>query len=104
MTCSSLWRVPRILRSPFLRPENYHPSWIYERGPGHEANLPAGFEVHLVMDNYGTHKVAKVRDWLSRHPRALQGSLHTDQRELAEPGGAAVRRTQAFAAAAPSAD
>jgi hypothetical protein len=56
------------------------------------------------MDNYGTHKVAKVRDWLSRHPRALQGSLHTDQRELAEPGGAAVRRTQAFAAAAPSAD
>jgi transposase len=34
-----------------------------------EANLPAGFEVHLVMDNYGTHKVAKVRAWLTRHPR-----------------------------------
>src|SRR5438552_8671564 len=34
-----------------------------------EANLPTGFEVHLVMDNYGTHKVAKVRDWLTRHPR-----------------------------------
>jgi len=25
--------------------------------------------VHLVMDNYGTHKVAKVRSWLARHPR-----------------------------------
>src|ERR1700692_2575082 len=34
-----------------------------------EANLPVGFEVHLVMDNYGTHKVAKVRGWLARHPR-----------------------------------
>jgi len=27
------------------------------------------FEVHLVMDNYGTHKVKKVRTWLLRHPR-----------------------------------
>jgi hypothetical protein len=33
------------------------------------ANLPRGFEVHLVMDNYGTHKVSKVRTWLARHPR-----------------------------------
>jgi hypothetical protein len=34
-----------------------------------EAHLPAGFEVHLVMDNYGTHRVAKVRGWLARHRR-----------------------------------
>jgi transposase len=34
-----------------------------------DANLPAGFEVHLVMDNYATHKVAKVRAWLARHRR-----------------------------------
>ena len=34
-----------------------------------EANLPSGLDVHLVMDNYGTHKVAKVRGWLKRHPR-----------------------------------
>ena len=34
-----------------------------------ENNLPARLEVHLVMDNYGTHKVAKVRNWLTRHPR-----------------------------------
>jgi len=34
-----------------------------------DANLPAGFEVHLVMDNYGTHKVNPVRAWLTRHPR-----------------------------------
>ena len=34
-----------------------------------DANLPGGFDVHLVMDNYGTHKVTKVRTWLARHPR-----------------------------------
>lgn len=33
-----------------------------------EASLPTGFDVHLVMDNYGTHKVSKVRSWLARHP------------------------------------
>jgi len=34
-----------------------------------DASLPSGFDVHLVMDNYGTHKVTKVRAWLARHPR-----------------------------------
>jgi len=34
-----------------------------------DANLPSRFEVHLVMDNYGTHKVRKVKVWLTRHPR-----------------------------------
>jgi hypothetical protein len=34
-----------------------------------EGNLPPGLEVHLVMDNYGTHKVATVQSWLARHPR-----------------------------------
>ena len=32
-------------------------------------NLPAALDVHLVMDNYGTHKVSRVRNWLARHPR-----------------------------------
>lgn len=34
-----------------------------------DAALPADAEVHLVMDNYGTHKVEKVRRWFTRHPR-----------------------------------
>jgi transposase len=34
-----------------------------------DANLPRRVDVHLVMDNYGTHKVAKVRQWLARHSR-----------------------------------
>jgi transposase len=34
-----------------------------------DATLQGEAEVHLVMDNYGTHKVTKVRQWLARHPR-----------------------------------
>ena len=26
-------------------------------------------EVHLVLDNYGTHKTPAIRRWLARHPR-----------------------------------
>jgi transposase len=29
---------------------------------------PAGAAVHVVMDNYGTHKHPKVRQWFVRHP------------------------------------
>jgi transposase len=25
--------------------------------------------VHLVCDNYGTHKTPEIQDWLARHPR-----------------------------------
>ncbi len=34
-----------------------------------DASIPSEIEVHLVMDNYGTHKVARVRNWLTRHSR-----------------------------------
>jgi len=33
-----------------------------------EAQIPASLEVHLVMDNYATHKAPLVRDWLARRP------------------------------------
>ena len=34
-----------------------------------EAAVPADLDVHLVMDNYGTHKTPAVRAWLTRRPR-----------------------------------
>ena len=34
-----------------------------------ERNVPAGKVIHAVMDNYCTHKHAKVLAWLQRHPR-----------------------------------
>ena len=34
-----------------------------------EASVPPQLDVHLVMDNYGTHKTPTVRAWFARHPR-----------------------------------
>jgi len=34
-----------------------------------EANAPPPLDVHLIMDNYGTHKTPAVKGWLARHPR-----------------------------------
>ena len=34
-----------------------------------EANVPQRLDVHLICDNYGTHKHARVRAWLARRPR-----------------------------------
>jgi transposase len=34
-----------------------------------EANVPADLDVHLVMDNYGTHKAPTVKAWLLKRPR-----------------------------------
>jgi transposase len=31
--------------------------------------LPADLAVHLVLDNYATHKTEKIRKWFLRHPR-----------------------------------
>ena len=34
-----------------------------------DANVPAHLEVHLIVDNYGTHKYARVKKWLASRPR-----------------------------------
>jgi transposase len=34
-----------------------------------DASVPARLEVHLILDNYGTHKTPAIRRWLVRHPR-----------------------------------
>jgi DDE superfamily endonuclease len=34
-----------------------------------EAEIPAGKIVHVILDNYDSHKHPKVRAWLARHPR-----------------------------------
>jgi len=34
-----------------------------------EANVPAELDIHLVMDNYGTHKTPAIKAWFARHPR-----------------------------------
>ena len=34
-----------------------------------EAAVPEGLDVHLILDNYGTHNHEVVRSWLAEHPR-----------------------------------
>jgi transposase len=34
-----------------------------------EANVPADLDVHLILDNYSTHKTALIRRWLAKRPR-----------------------------------
>lgn len=34
-----------------------------------DANVPEGLNVHLIADNYATHKHQKIRTWFARHPR-----------------------------------
>jgi hypothetical protein len=33
-----------------------------------DAQVPAHVDIHLVCDNYGTHKAPTVQSWLDRHP------------------------------------
>ena len=34
-----------------------------------DKEIPAGLSLHLIVDNYGTHKHPRVKSWLKRHPR-----------------------------------
>lgn len=34
-----------------------------------DAEVPVGLDVHLILDNYSTHKHPNVQTWLGRHPR-----------------------------------
>jgi transposase len=34
-----------------------------------ESSVPTDLDVHIVMDNYGTHKTALIRNWFAKRPR-----------------------------------
>jgi len=41
-----------------------HPGFLKEL----DRRMPEGKDVHLVMDNYATHKTPRVKAWLARRP------------------------------------
>jgi len=64
-----------------------------------DVEYSAELELHLVMDNYATHKHARVRAWLEKHPRfkvhfipTSSSGLNLVERWFAELTGKAVRR------------
>ena len=61
--------------------------------------VPEGLDVHIVMDNYATHKTAAVKAWLARR---AHWHIHfdADLRFLDQSGRTLVRRTDAQAVAA----
>jgi transposase len=34
-----------------------------------DREVPKGLQIHLILDNYSTHKHANVQQWLAKHPR-----------------------------------
>ena len=34
-----------------------------------DQSVPRSLDVHLILDNYGTHKTAIIRNWLGKRPR-----------------------------------
>ena len=34
-----------------------------------EENVPEELDVHLIMDNYGTHRTKLIQNWLAKRPR-----------------------------------
>ena len=42
-----------------------------------DGEFPAPTALHLVLDNYGTHKHPKVKAWLERHPRFVPHFIPT---------------------------
>jgi transposase len=64
-----------------------------------DAEFPGEVQLHLVMDNYGTHKHPRVQAWLKRHPRFISHFIPTSsswlnlvERWFGELTGKRVRR------------
>jgi transposase len=64
-----------------------------------DEEFPGEVKLHLVMDNYGTHKHPRVQSWLKRHPRFVSHFIPTSsswlnlvERWFGELTGKRVRR------------
>jgi transposase len=56
-----------------------------------DQQTPAGLDLHLIVDNYATHKTPAVKRWLKAHPR-FPFALHADFGFLAQHGRALLCR------------
>ena len=63
--------------------------------------FPLDLTLHVILDNYATHKHKKVRKWSGRPP-ALQAALHAHQRLVAQPRRELVQQADAANEVAPT--
>ena len=54
-----------------------------------DVRVPEGLDIHIIMDNYATHKTAVIKTWLARRPCALHANISV----VDQSGRALVRRT-----------
>ncbi len=50
------------------QPQHRHQEWL-KFLKQIEASVPKSLEIHIIADNYATHKHATVKAWLAKHPR-----------------------------------
>ena len=62
-----------------------------------EAAVPPDRDVHLILDNYSTHKTPLIHRWLAKRP-TLPSAFHADLFFVAQLGGTLVRGTDDEAA------
>ena len=53
---------------------------------------PKDLDIHLIVDNYSTHKHRDVKRWFERHPRFHHAHFSPDFFVMAQPGGAVLPR------------
>jgi transposase len=59
-----------------------------------EAEVPAGKMIHVILDNYGTHKHPKVRSWLDRHPRFVRNYVGVSPKQTGRGTASGRRRVE----------
>jgi transposase len=64
-----------------------------------DGEVPKGLQIHLILDNYGTHKHENVNKWLDKHPRfhlhftpTSSSWLNMAERFFGKLGDKAIRR------------
>ncbi len=67
-----------------------------------DAQVPEGFDGHIVMDNYSTHKTPKIKAWLARRPHyhvhfTPTAASWTIRSSLGSPNSPESRSSEAFA-------
>ena len=66
--CSRRWKLPVEKLIGQCMKRHRHQEWL-KFLKLIDAETPAELDLHLIVDNYGTHKHSKVRAWLAKHPR-----------------------------------
>jgi hypothetical protein len=56
-----------------------------------ERNVPTDLNIHVIMDNYGTHKTKLIRNWFAK--RLLARALHADISLMDQPSRTVLRAT-----------